>query len=98
MPKPLAVTGQQILNLITQQNYRCALTGRTLTPETASLDHIMPLSRGGAHDISNLQVLDHQANTAKGSLTMDEFVELCRDVVGNTEQSEGAVPSPENSD
>jgi 5-methylcytosine-specific restriction endonuclease McrA len=67
-----------------------------LTPETASLDHTLPLSRGGAHDISNLQVLDYQANTAKGSLTVEEFVELCRDVVGNIEHAEGVVPSPGN--
>ena len=79
--------GQADLNLIEKQQYRCALSGRKLTPETASLDHVVPLSRGGKHDISNLQVLEHQVNTAKGTLTMDEFISLCEDVIRHTRES-----------
>lgn len=81
MPRPAAVTAKQILGLIEKQGYRCALSGRQLTPETASLDHIEPLSRGGTHDISNLQVVEYQVNTAKGTLTVAEFLQLCQDVV-----------------
>lgn len=84
MPKPGTVTGKQILKLIEKQQYRCALSGRKLTPETASLDHVVPLSRGGKHDISNLQVLEHHVNTAKGTLTVDEFISLCEDVARHT--------------
>ena len=86
MPKPNTVTGRQIMNLIEKQDFRCALSGRKLTPETASLDHIIPLSRGGQHDIRNLQVLEHQVNTAKGTLTMEEFLSLCRDVTHHKSQ------------
>lgn len=81
MPKPDTVTGKQILELIERQNYRCALSGRKLTPETASLDHVVPLSRGGKHDISNLQVLDFRVNAAKGTLTIEEFTTLCGEVI-----------------
>jgi 5-methylcytosine-specific restriction endonuclease McrA len=74
------VTAKQILSLIERQDFRCALSGRTLTPETASLDHIVPLSRNGSHELSNLWVVDHLVNAAKGSLTVEEFVGLCREI------------------
>jgi 5-methylcytosine-specific restriction endonuclease McrA len=81
MPKP--VTARQILDLIEKQDYRCAITGRLLTPETASLDHIVPISRGGEHTLDNLWVVDHQVNSAKGSMTYAEFLNLCREVAGH---------------
>ena len=70
-----------VLQLLEHQSYRCALTGRKLTPETAALDHIVPIRHGGEHVIENAQVLHKDANRAKGSLTADEFVQLCREVV-----------------
>ena len=83
MGKPKSVTAKMILEMIERQEYRCALSGRKLTPETASLDHVTPLARGGLHDVSNLWVLDHQVNTAKGTMTVEEFVALCRDVTAH---------------
>ncbi len=80
-----SVTTSQIKKLIESQNYRCALTNRQLTPETASLDHKQPISRGGTHEVGNLWVVEHFVNTAKGSLTVEEFVSMCRDVVRHQE-------------
>jgi 5-methylcytosine-specific restriction endonuclease McrA len=75
------ITATQVVGLIKDQGYLCALSGRPLTPETASLDHIMPLGRGGEHSLANVWVVDHQVNIAKGTMTVDEFVLMCRDVV-----------------
>ncbi len=80
MSKPATVTAKQILELIQNQGYRCALSGRVLTPETASLDHIVPLSRGGEHALANIWAVDFQVNNAKGTLTVEEFVALCQEV------------------
>ena len=77
---------KEISALIEQQEYRCALSGRTLTPETASIDHIVPLSRGGEHAIHNLWAVHHQINAAKGTLTADDFLAMCRDVIRQQEQ------------
>jgi len=74
------VTGRQILQLVEDQGHRCAISNRVLTPESASLDHKVPLSRGGLHSIENLWVVDQQVNAAKGTLTVDEFRALCQDV------------------
>ena len=65
-------------------HFPCALTGRPIEfnkPETYEYDHIQPISRGGDNTLSNLQLLCPEANQAKGSLTDQEFIELCKEVV-----------------
>ena len=71
------ITRLQVMKLLEQQEYKCALTGWDLTPRTASLDHVVPLSRDGPHTIENAQIVDHRVNRAKGSLSNVEFIELC---------------------
>ncbi len=75
------ISAKQVMALVERQRFRCAISGRELTPETASLDHITPLARGGKHELGNVWAVDHQVNTAKGTLSMEEFVAMCRDVV-----------------
>jgi 5-methylcytosine-specific restriction endonuclease McrA len=74
-------TSRQLRKLIDQQGYKCALTGRALTPEIAFVDHVTPVSSGGSNAIENLQVVHADVNEAKGTMTQDEFIQLCRDVV-----------------
>lgn len=57
------------------------MTGRELTPETASLDHDVPSSRGGTDTIGNAQIVLTVVNQAKGTMTSEEFIQLCKDVV-----------------
>jgi 5-methylcytosine-specific restriction endonuclease McrA len=88
------VTKANVLRLLDWQQYRCALTGRVLTPETASLDHIVPVRSGGEHQIENTQVLHRDVNRAKTTMTCDEFVQLCREVVEHRtkQHAEGGRP------
>ena len=83
MPQPATVTAKMILALLEKQGYRCAISGRELTPESASLDHIVPLSRGGEHCVTNVWIVDHAVNTAKGTQTIEEFVAMCRDITNH---------------
>lgn len=84
-PRPdQAVSYKDILELLETQDYRCALSGRPLTPETAALDHVLAISRGGSHTRSNLQILHRDVNRAKHTLTNEEFVSLCCAVVEHT--------------
>ena len=69
------------LRLLEDQNFRCALSGTELTPDTTALDHILPVSRGGDHLITNAQALTKDINRAKGTMTNDEFIDMCRRVV-----------------
>ena len=76
-----SVNVANVLRLLEYQHYRCALTGRLLTPDTASLDHIVPVRCGGEHLVQNTQVLHKDVNRAKTTMTNDEFIQLCHDVV-----------------
>lgn len=67
----------EIMQLLEKQEFRCALTGQKLTPDTATLDHILPVCRKGPHTIENAQVILKEVNRAKGTMTNEEFVELC---------------------
>lgn len=81
-----------MLKLVERQGYRCALTDRELNPKTASLDHVIPTGKGGEHLITNTQVLHKAVNRAKGTMTNEEFVAMCREVVEHDERKRsGAV-------
>lgn len=85
-----SVSTENLLRLLEYQHHRCALTGRELTPDMSSLDHIVPIRFGGEHVIENAQVLHSDVNRAKGSLTNDEFIELCREVVAHIDSKSDA--------
>jgi hypothetical protein len=60
----------------------CALTGWPLEyGKTASIDHIIPKSRGGDSTLRNLRWVDKRVNFAKRDLSDEEFIVLCRAVV-----------------
>ena len=80
MARRKTITATQVLDLVERQNCTCALSGRKLTPETASMDHIVPLGRDGDHTIENIWIVDHQVNLAKRTLSVEEFVSMCREV------------------
>lgn len=74
-------TPAELMKLLKQQEYRCALTGEKLTPNTAELDHKTPKSKGGEDSLPNLQWLDKTVNRMKGRMTVEEFVAVCKRVV-----------------
>lgn len=74
------VKAHELLSLVKMQNYRCRYTGVKLTPASASVDHTLPLCKGGSHEINNLAVVHHVINIAKGRLSESEFVQICHDV------------------
>lgn len=63
------------------QDGRCAITGRPLDWDTIELDHIVPRSRGGSNDLSNLRLASRVGNTTKSDLLDDELVALCSDIL-----------------
>ena len=77
----MTVSRQQLERILKAQKYRCFLTGRPLTPSDGSVDHLVPLSRGGSQDVSNLRLVTRGANHAKSNLLLQEVVARCRDVV-----------------
>lgn len=56
-----------------------------------AMDDIIPLSRGGSHEIDNLWVVEHLVNSAKGTMTVDEFIAMCRDVTSHQNLADSAI-------
>jgi len=64
--------------------FPCALTGRPINfhdPDTYEYDHKTPTSRGGDNSMDNLQIVCPEANRAKGMMTDQEFLNLCKEIV-----------------
>jgi predicted transcriptional regulator len=67
-----------------KDNQICYLTGRQIdlmNTNTYSLDHIRPATRGGTNLFDNMGIACPQANWGKSDMTVEEFVQLCSEVV-----------------
>ena len=68
------------------ENPSCYLTQTPIDLRRArdyQLDHIIPYSKGGTADLSNLGLLTRQANLSKGWMTLEELKEFCKKVLIN---------------
>lgn len=84
----LTVSKQFLITLFKTQKGRCALTGRPLTfaidkcgkwiPGTASLDRI---DSNNGYTEGNVRWVHMDANMAKQSLTDNEFIQLCSEII-----------------
>ena len=65
-----------------EQKGKCGILGIPLIPgRTASLDHIVPLSRGGTNTRDNLQFIHIALNCMKQDHTPEEFNTLLKQIV-----------------
>lgn len=65
-----------------KQQGKCALTGENLVPgNNASIDHIIPKSRGGESVEGNLQWVLLSVNRIKWDMTREELLNVCRKII-----------------
>lgn len=55
------------LMIVEKYKNKCAMCGKTSEETKLTIDHIIPISRGGAHKKDNLQPLCLHCNTSKGN-------------------------------
>lgn len=58
----------------------CGICGRPILDGEASIDHIVPLSRGGTNDLDNLRPTHEACNHMKYNYTDDEMVNIISDI------------------
>ena len=56
-----------------RDQYTCKLCGALLTDQTATLDHIIPRSKGGSGAITNLVTACRSCNQKKGDKMMRDY-------------------------
>ncbi len=66
-------TFEQLTELLVKQQFRC-IGCDVLLAENRTIDHIIPLSKGGSNWISNLQWLCGPCNSCKHDRTQEEFL------------------------
>lgn len=64
------VTAAEIAALFVQYDHKCAYCG---TAKADSIDHVVPLARGGAHAIENLLPACLDCNRSKHAKSLDEW-------------------------
>ncbi len=72
---------REISLLWKKQRGICPVSGRRLNKQTAQLDHIIPIKRGGDSSIENLRWVHRDVNYAKRDLLDHEFLSLCLEVI-----------------
>lgn len=92
------VTGLMLYKKITQQQFRCALSGVELSTENSTLDHMIPMSRGGLHSIENVEWIHAVLNRMKGEMTKEEFVFWCTKVAEFAEKNVADAPRTDQKD
>ena len=81
-------TTQDVLNKF-GDNPVCYLTGTPIDlnkPETYHFDHVIPASKGGTNDLSNLEICLKEANNAKNDLNLSELYSLCESILNHRDK------------
>lgn len=83
------ITVPALRKLLDKQNGKCALSGRVLTTDNVSLDHITPFTSSQDHSIDNVHLVTIEVNRAKGTMSVGDFIRMCNDVA-NTHPLNGS--------
>jgi 5-methylcytosine-specific restriction endonuclease McrA len=85
LPTNSSIVYKEAIALIKNNPY-CYLTGRKLNLEdrkSYSLDHIIPLSKGGSNELDNMGLTCRDANQSKWELSVEDYLTLCKEVLEN---------------
>lgn len=72
-----SVTGAAFYEWVSAQAKDCAWCGVSCEDDF-QVDHIVPIARGGEHEIENLTISCRKCNRAKGSMLPAEFLHVAR--------------------
>ena len=71
------VTAFDLWKIAKKQRLICPLTGLKLTADIVSVDHIIPVSKGGTNAPSNIRLVHKVINHMKNHYSDTQFLEMC---------------------
>jgi hypothetical protein len=74
-------TREEKMFVYNKANGRCQLCGKQLNINKISVDHIIPLAKGGLNDLDNLQLACSSCNEFKGCLYPEEYVDKIKEIL-----------------
>ena len=77
-------TVKKIYEKLKQNQFKCALSGIELSPDNFCIDHVKPLADGGTNHVDNLQCVHPVVNKMKGTMSNQQFVDMCKKVAKNS--------------
>ena len=67
LKRGVSVETVRLADVIERDRGQCHLCGRKVTAATASMDHVVPLSRGGAHALGNVRLAHSRCNRQRSN-------------------------------
>lgn len=71
--RPLSPAASRRLLAERDGGWGCVYCDASLTEANSTIDHVLPLSRGGLNRLDNMVLACHTCNSAKGSRTLEEW-------------------------
>jgi hypothetical protein len=81
MEKPYKFLAKDFYEMLEKQNYKCPLTGRELTPETTTAEHIVQLQAGGIHRKENIYLIHRDVARIKRFMSENDVINLAFDIL-----------------
>lgn len=81
MAKRRKFTNYERKTVYANGNGRCALCGKPIDFAKMTIDHKLPLSKGGTNEMGNLQPACLTCNVVKSDLTMQELVDIASQII-----------------
>jgi 5-methylcytosine-specific restriction endonuclease McrA len=69
---PFSIATPTKRNICKRDNHQCAYCGKQLKDSEATIDHIVPRSKGGKHEWTNVAIACSRCNCKKGSRSLSE--------------------------
>lgn len=66
---------------------KCEICGRQVKFKDMTVDHKIPLTKGGTNELENLQLAHLGCNRAKADMLYEEFLSLAQNIVKNSKRA-----------
>ena len=76
----MVLSYEQRLEIYNRANGKCVLCGKEIKINKMTIDHIIPLSMGGADEMSNMQCTCYACNQFKSNILPEQFEQKIADI------------------